>query len=97
MFSQQIIPALCDRALRLLAIGGVMRIDTDIAFAIEAHRTVAQIGRANPQKAFVNDEHLGVHIDVLTARCYRMIDMETLVVIFCAQSFDQIRALSEQL
>ena len=69
------------------------RLDGEIAFAVEADRTVVQVRRADAQEHVVDDDELGMdqHLafPALAIGDDRVIDPQPVVVIAFAQAADQ--------
>ena len=55
----------------------VLRLDGDVAFRIETHGPVVEVGRADPKQAIIHDHQFGVHKDVLAVRHDRREDVQT--------------------
>ena len=62
-------------------IGRQPGVDQQVAFAVEAHRAVVQVGRADAQQLVVDDHDLGVDVDVLAALGHRRVDAEAAVAV----------------
>jgi len=54
-----------------------VRLNDEVALAIESKRAVIHIRRTDPQRSVVDDQHFGVNIDRLAARGERIVHTQT--------------------
>ncbi len=71
---------------------GGIGLQCEIAFGVEAHRAVVEIGRADPQDGVVDDHDLGVDVDGRSSGGDGMEDAEAIVPIRSLQVPQQQRA-----
>jgi hypothetical protein len=87
VFRQQAVAQAGDRGL----CRGVMRLDEQVAFGVDAHGAVVQVRRADVRRAVVDDHQLGVQIDAHIAEpgVVRVVNAQAAVRVRRTQAFQQ--------